>query len=62
MTQQQSPKEGNNASIEPSKIKTKNLTCRILGHDWVVDSMKRTCARCGKTQVSRFTTNIWVDC
>ncbi|HAS41801.1 MAG TPA: hypothetical protein DCS93_15080 [Microscillaceae bacterium] len=62
MTQQQSPKEGNDASIEPSKIKTKSFTCRLLGHDWEVDSMKRTCTRCGKTQILRFTTNIWVDC
>lgn len=44
-----------------TKIKSRNFTCRILGHDWKVDSLKRTCTRCGKTQTAKFTTDLWVD-
>jgi len=38
-----------------------SLKCKVLGHKWIGDSLKRTCLRCGKTQVARFAVNQWVD-
>lgn len=43
-----------------TKIKTP-LTCKILGHKWKGDSLKRECLRCGKVQVSRYSVEGWVD-
>lgn len=37
------------------------LRCKLFGHQWQGDSLKRTCLRCGKTQVARFVGNEWVD-
>ncbi|HAS42155.1 MAG TPA: hypothetical protein DCS93_16885 [Microscillaceae bacterium] len=37
------------------------LKCKLLGHQWQGDSLKRTCTRCGKTQMARFVGNQWVD-
>ena len=37
------------------------LRCRILGHEWKGDSLRRVCVRCGKVQVSKFSTDNWVD-
>lgn len=38
-----------------------SLRCKVLGHQWQEDSLKRTCMRCGKVQVARFVGNQWVD-
>ncbi|EAY24482.1 DUF1660 family phage protein [Microscilla marina] len=44
----------------PAPIKIP-LACKIWGHKWQGDSLKRRCTRCGKTQVSRYSVEGWVD-
>lgn len=37
------------------------LACKVWGHKWQGDSLKRTCVRCGKTQISRYSVDGWID-
>jgi len=37
------------------------IRCRIFGHEWKGDSLKRVCSRCGKVQISKYSTDNWVD-
>lgn len=37
------------------------LRCRIFGHEWKGDSLRRVCVRCKKVQVSKYSTDNWVD-
>ena len=41
-------------------VKT-SFKCKVFGHQWQGDSLKRTCVRCGKVQVARYVGNDWVD-
>ncbi|EAY26449.1 hypothetical protein [Microscilla marina] len=61
MTEHQTPENENLKEFQADKIKSKHFACRIWGHDWQGNSLKRTCTRCKKTQTAKFTTNIWVD-
>ncbi|WP_299464578.1 DUF1660 family phage protein [uncultured Microscilla sp.] len=54
-----------NKTPDKSKVEAKGkstpLACKIWGHKWQGDSLKRRCTRCGKTQVSRYSVEGWVD-
>ncbi|EAY29922.1 DUF1660 family phage protein [Microscilla marina] len=46
---------------DTAKGKPTPLACKIWGHKWQGDSLKRRCTRCGKTQVSRYSVEGWID-